>query len=120
MSHNEHTPADNETYMYENAQEKLYHGESHGTGEIWKVFGMLSIITVIDIILYFVMPGSLGRNILFIGLGVVKAYLIVGFFMHLKHERMGLILTIIVPTMFIIFFIIWLLYEGNYWSSFNN
>lgn len=117
MSHVEYK--DKETYLYENAQEKLYHAESHGTKEIWRTFWILSIITAVDIVLYFMMPVSMGRNMLFIALGLVKAVLIVGFFMHLKHERVNLILSIVVPTMFIIFFVVWMLYEGDYWSAFN-
>lgn len=111
---------DQETYLYENAQEKLYEGHSHGTKELWRIFIYLSVITFIDIALYFWMPVSMGRNILFIGLGIVKAVLIVGYFMHLKHERMNLILTIVVPMIFVVFFIVWMLYEGNFWSTFNN
>lgn len=118
MSHVEYK--DQETYLYENAQEKLYHAESHGTSEIWRTFWILTVITFVDIILYFALGESMGRNILFIGLGIVKAVLIVGFFMHLKHERVNLILTIVVPMFFIIFFIIWMLYEGNFWSTFNH
>jgi caa(3)-type oxidase subunit IV len=113
---------DKETYMYENAQEKLYHGHSRGTKEIWTVFKWLSFITVIDIVLYFLLQNPeihMLKNIIFIALGIVKAILIVGYFMHLKHERMNLILTIVVPTMFIVFFVIWMLYEGNFWSTFN-
>lgn len=113
---------DKETYLYENNQEKLYHGHSHGTKEIWTVFIWLSVITVIDIILYFALTNPaihMLKNMIFIALGLVKAFLIVGFFMHLKHERMNLILTIIVPTLLIVFFVVWMLYEGNFWSTFN-
>lgn len=117
MSHVEYK--DQETYLFENAQEKLYHVESHGTKEIWRVFLLLTAITFVDILLYFMLGPSMGRNILFIGLGLVKAVLIVGYFMHLKHEQTGLILIIVVPTIFIVFFVTWMLYEGNFWSTFN-
>ncbi len=117
MSHNHNV--DNETLMYENNQEMLYHGESHGTKEIWKIFGLLTIITVVDIILYFIMPANMFRNIIFIILGIVKSYLIVGYFMHMKHERLNLALSIIVPVLFVIGLIMGLLYEGDFWSSFN-
>ena len=111
-----------EDYQYENAQEQLYPGESHGTKGIFKIFIWLTIITVFDIILYFVSTDIIPqgvKNVAFIGLGIVKAILIVGHFMHLKNERMALILTIVVPMVFVIFFIVWLLYEGTFWSSFN-
>lgn len=108
-----------EDYQYENAQEQLYPGVSHGTKGIIKIFLWLTFITFIDIALYFWIDPSMGRNILFIALGILKAFLIVGHFMHLKHEHKALILTILVPMVFVIFFIVWLLYEGNFWSTFN-
>lgn len=99
--------------------------ENHGTRDLWKVFIYLSVITIIDIIIYFVWqsePGStaqLMKNLTFVVLGLVKAFYIVGTFMHLKYERMNLILTIVLPVFFIIFFIIWMLYEGNEWGLLN-
>ncbi|MDX5319826.1 MAG: cytochrome C oxidase subunit IV family protein, partial [Bacteroidota bacterium] len=110
MAHSAHT--DNETLMYENNQEMLYHGESHGTKEIWKIFGWLTVITVLDIILYFAMQPTMFRNVIFIVFGIVKAYLIVGSFMHMKHERLNLALSIIVPVLFILGLIAGLLYVG--------
>jgi cytochrome c oxidase subunit IV len=95
------------------------HPELHGTKDIWVKFWILSGITVLDIFMYFAFPPSMIRNILFIVFGIIKAFYIVGTFMHLKHERLNLILTIILPVIFIIFFIVWMLYEGNFWGSFN-
>jgi cytochrome c oxidase subunit IV len=53
------------------------------------------------------------RNFIFIFFGIVKAYYIVGAFMHLKHEKINLALIILVPTIFILGLIMGLLYEGN-------
>ena len=89
------------------------HTESHGTKELWKTFWILLGITVLDFVIYFVMPASGLRNVIFILFGLVKAYYIVGAFMHLKHERVNLALMIIVPTIFIVGLIMGLLYEGN-------
>ena len=89
------------------------HTDSHGTKELWKTFWILLGITVLDFVIYFVMPASGLRNVIFILFGLVKAYYIVGAFMHLKHERINLGLMIIVPTIFIVGLIMGLLYEGN-------
>ena len=89
------------------------HTDSHGTKELWKTFWILLGITVLDFVIYFVMPASGLRNVIFILFGLVKAYYIVGAFMHLKHERINLALMIIVPTIFIVGLIMGLLYEGN-------
>jgi cytochrome c oxidase subunit IV len=89
------------------------HTESHGTKELWRTFWLLLGITVLDFVIYFVMPASGLRNFIFIFFGLVKAYYIVGAFMHLKHEKINLALIILVPTIFIVGLIMGLLYEGN-------
>jgi cytochrome c oxidase subunit 4 len=116
MAHASHSNSNNHDHLYETNQELLYQVESHGTKEIWKIFLWLTFITILDIILYFAMPADMLRHIIFIVFGIIKAYLIVGYFMHLKHEKMGLILSIVVPMIFIIGLIAGLLYEGEYWS----
>ncbi len=92
---------------------------SHGTKDIWIKFWILLGLTIIDIVLYFGMAPSLWRNAIFIVLGIVKAVYIVGTFMHMKHEKLSLALMIIVPMVFIIFFIYWMLYEGAFWGTFH-
>lgn len=89
------------------------HTESHGTKELWRTFWLLLGITVLDFVIYFVMPATGLRNFIFIFFGLVKAYYIVGAFMHLKHEKVNLALIILVPTIFILGLIMGLLYEGN-------
>jgi cytochrome c oxidase subunit IV len=87
--------------------------ESHGTKELWRTFWILLGITVLDFIIYFVMPHTGFRNFIFIFFGIVKAYYIVGAFMHMKYEKINLALVILVPTIFIIGLVMGLLYEGN-------
>jgi cytochrome c oxidase subunit IV len=89
------------------------HGESHGTKELWRTFWILLGITIFDFIIYFIMPASGYRNLIFIFFGIVKAYFIVGAFMHLKYEKINLALIILVPTVFIVGLIMGLLYEGS-------
>ncbi len=90
--------------------------ESHGTKELWKTFWLLLGITILDFILYFSMSNpdiKMLRNVIFIFMGLVKAYFIVGAFMHMKHEKVNLALIILVPTLFIVGLIMGLLYEGH-------
>jgi caa(3)-type oxidase subunit IV len=89
------------------------HSESHGTKEVWMGFWILLGLTLIDIAFYFIMPANMLRNSIFIVLGVVKAYYIVGTFMHLKYENNKLMLSIIIPIVFILWLIVLLLYEGD-------
>jgi cytochrome c oxidase subunit IV len=66
------------------------------TGKIWKVFGILSLVTIIEVILGILKPESLhftdfmGMNLLnwiFYALTVYKAYYIVYSFMHMEGEK---------------------------------
>ena len=69
--------------------------------------------SILDFVIYFVMGQSGIRNVIFILFGLVKAYYIVGAFMHMKNEKVNLAMIIIVPTVFI-FGLIWvMLYEGG-------
>jgi cytochrome c oxidase subunit IV len=88
------------------------HTHSHGTKEVWMIFWVLFGLTLIDIAIYFMFPATTGRHVVFIALGVVKGFYIMGTFMHLKYEMRNLILAIVVPLIFIIWFVAWLIYEG--------
>ena len=87
---------------------------SHGTKEVWRCFWILFFLTIADVIIYFAwQPPNTMRHITFILLGIVKAFYIVGTFMHLKYEKMNLILSIIVPMLFVIWFVAWMIFEGG-------
>ncbi|MBL4676695.1 MAG: cytochrome C oxidase subunit IV family protein [Mucilaginibacter sp.] len=104
--------------------EELHHDDHHGEGmtkgRILKVAGILSAITAVEffIALYLVphdiMPLHIA-NPIYIVLTLFKAFYIVAFFMHLKFERIGLMLAIIVPILFIIGLILVLTNESHYW-----
>ena len=100
------------------------HHEEHGEGmtrkKIFKVFGVLLGITVIEFIiaLWLVPAGHIPlhwANPVYIVLTLFKAFYIVAYFMHLKFERIGLALCIIVPILFIIGLILVLTNESHYW-----
>lgn len=48
-------------------------------------------------------------------LSIVKAYLIVYEFMHMKYEVPGLVKTVLLPTLLLVWAIIAFLAEGKYW-----
>ena len=103
------------------------HEQGHGHDDhggltkkkIWQVFGILLVITVIEfIIALWVIPNeymsqSVG-NIIYILLTLLKAFYIVAYFMHLKYEKLGLQLSLTVTFVFIIYFIVLMLIEGEY------
>ena len=100
--------------------EHTLHAEHHGGGtkEVIKVTVILSVLTIIELALGFWMMGLDGGLKLAIKgtiviLMLAKAFYIVGYFMHLKHEVKNLIMTIVVPLVLFVWFIIAFLSDGN-------
>lgn len=101
------------------------HHEQHGGGtkEVIKITIILSVLTLVELALGFWMmdfKDGLGKHLikgLIIVLMLAKAFYIVGYFMHLKHELRNLIMTIVIPLFLFVWFIIAFLYDGK---SFNN
>ncbi|GAB3897966.1 cytochrome C oxidase subunit IV family protein [Spirosoma agri] len=83
------------------------------TGVIWRTFWILLAITAVEFTLaYFMKAGGL-RTSIFVIMTLIKAFYIVGEFMHLKHEVKSLIWAIVVPVIFIVWLLIALLTEGG-------
>ncbi len=80
---------------------------------IIRVAIILGIVTTIEFIIAFTLNSGVFRTSLFVGLTIVKAYYIVSEFMHLGHEVKSLIWSILIPTLFVIWLIIALIYEGG-------
>ncbi|MFA9212259.1 MAG: cytochrome C oxidase subunit IV family protein [Candidatus Methylacidiphilales bacterium] len=98
--------------------EHLEHTESPANmkKQIINTFIILTILTIVDIALYFILLSShsMAKNILFVFLGIVKAFYIVSVFMHMKFERKFLVWIIVGPMLFVSF-LIWLaLTEADY------
>ena len=102
----------------------MSHEHVSNTGRIWKVFGILSAVTVVEVILGILKPEALhmnnlmGMNLLnwiFYALTVYKAYYIVWAFMHMEGEKSTLRNAVVIPLIFLILYILFiLLTEGNY------
>jgi len=100
------------------------HGEHEGMSKkrISRVFFILTAITCVEFFIALVIsPRLVGTSLhaminpVYIVLTLFKAYFIVAFFMHLKFEKVGLALAIIVPILFIIGLILVLTNESHYW-----
>ncbi len=112
------------------SSEITFHPEhSGGTKRIWKIFWVLSALTIIELALgYFLYAthGSLAYTVVIstkvvIGiLTLLKAYYIVSVFMHLGDEVRNLIMTIVVPLVLFVWFIIAFLADGNSWKNLRN
>lgn len=104
------------------------HAPAEGTGRIWKIFWLLSAVTIVELILGFGLAkhwyGS-DSAILFVKgviciLSFAKAYYIVSVFMHLGDEIRNFIMTIVVPLCLFIWFIIAFLWDGDSWKNLRN
>ena len=73
---------------------------------IWKVAIILGAVTAIEYVFAFNMPRGLLLNTIFVTLTIVKAFYIVSEFMHLGHEVKGLVWSIILPMIFILWLIV--------------
>ena len=102
----------------------MSHEHVSNTKRIWTVFGILSVITIVEVIFGIVKPEALhmtnflGLNLLnwlFIILTIVKAYYIVYAFMHMEGEKSSLRYSVILPLIFLVIYLLFiLLTEGNY------
>src|SRR3954471_3672819 len=93
------------------SEEKAHSGLN--TKVIWKVFWILLGITIFEVSISFT---SLPKEILlytFIVLTLVKAYYIVGFFMHMKFERVPMQWSILLPFILIVYLIFIAIYVGT-------
>ncbi|PHS54395.1 MAG: cytochrome C oxidase subunit IV [Lutibacter sp.] len=91
---------------------------------IWKVFAILSVITLVEVIFGITKPASLHLtkflgtsllNIIFLILTLVKAYYITWFFMHMVDEKKNLRRAVVWTAVFLICFLAALiLIEGSY------
>jgi len=113
--------------MSHSAIHDAHHGG--GTKEIIKVTVILSVLTIIELILGFWMMGfpeasAHGTRLLLKGTIVIlmlaKAFYIVAYFMHLKHELRNMIMTICVPLGLFIWFITAFLTDGNSFRNLRN
>ena len=102
----------------------MSHEHVSNVGRIWKVFGLLSIITIVEVFLGIVRPEilffntflSMGLlNWIFIILTVYKAYWIMWAFMHLEGEASSLRWAVVGTLVFLIIYLVFiLLVEADY------
>jgi cytochrome c oxidase subunit IV len=81
--------------------------------KLWKIAGILFVITAIEFVFAFTMHAGPLRTSIFICLTIVKAFYIVAEFMHLRGEVKALMFSILIPLIFVIWLIIALLFEGS-------
>lgn len=106
------------------SHETTANGHSSATKRIWTVFGILSIVTIVEVALGIIRPDFMLHhhfirmkllNWTFILLTIYKAYLITWAFMHMEHETKGLRRSVVWTAVFLISYLVFiLLTEGDY------
>ncbi len=102
------------------------HHEGMSKGKIWRVFFYLLALTALEFFIALVLvhggyvQKGLAVNATYIVLTLLKAYYIIAYFMHLKFETFGLIMSISIVFLFIVYFIVLMLTEGTYLKTHYN
>ncbi len=130
-----HHNNDNVQALYEGDQSKLYSGVmSHHTDvestesktqikKIWKVFWILLAVTLVEVFIGMQLSHSMPKALLafiFLGLTLFKAGYIVAIFMHLGDEKKNFMITVLVPLVLFVWFIIAFLADGGFWLHMNS
>ena len=97
---------------------------------IWKAFWILLILTIIELglglAIYQLDKGDPSPMLILFIKGVIsiltiaKAFYIVSVFMHLGDEIRNMIMTVVVPLMLFIWFIVAFLWDGNSFKELRN
>lgn len=92
----------------------------------YKIITILGIITICEVIFALLGKGYLMDGVHFneklialvmILMSIVKAYLIVYEFMHMKYEIPGMVKSVLLPLGLLVWAIFAFLMEGNYWKN---
>lgn len=91
-----------------------------------KIITILAVITVVEVFFALFGKGYIIDGIHFHGaimagamiiMSIVKSYLIIYEFMHMKYEVPGLVKSVLLPMFLLVWAIIAFLYEGNAWKG---
>jgi cytochrome c oxidase subunit IV len=83
------------------------------TNKLWRIAGIMAILTIIEFVFAIFLPRGPLLYATFVIMTIVKAFYIVGEFMHLKGEVKTLIWSILIPSIFVIWLVIALISEGT-------
>lgn len=101
---------------------------SESKAKVLRIIIILGLITLVEVIFALLGKGYIIEGVHFptaiMGLAMVimsavKAYLIVYEFMHMKYEVPGLVKSVLMPTLLLVWAIIAFFYEGNTWKNYR-
>lgn len=102
----------------------MSHEHTSNTKRIWTVFGILSVVTIVEVYLGIIRPDALVMNDfismnllnwIFIILTLYKAYKITWVFMHMEGEKASLRWAVVATVIFLVLYLLFiLLVEADY------
>ena len=94
--------------------------------KVLRIIIILGVITIVEVLFALMGKGYIIDGVHFpiflmggamIAMSLVKAYLIVYEFMHMKYEVPGLVKSVLMPTLLLVWAVIAFFYEGNTWKN---
>ena len=97
--------------------------------DVYKGLGLLAVITLIEVLISLFGKGHLGVDVsaysvvlgivalALIVLSIYKAYFIIYEFMHMGYEVKGLAMSVLLPTLLLVWALIAFFQEGNSWKE---
>ena len=101
------------------------HQAEFDTKPIWRTFWILLGITLVELTLATIhlktgFPSKYVLNGIYLILTCAKAFYIIAEFMHLRHEIKNMIMTIAIPALLFVWFIIAFLWDSNSYKDLRN
>ncbi len=89
-------------------------GQQHPIGIYFMVWGWLFVLSTFSYLVdYFHLEGGLRWSLILLFM-ILKAGLIVAFFMHMRWERLALTYAILVPPVLVMIFVFLMTHEADY------
>jgi cytochrome c oxidase subunit IV len=99
-------------HLDENAHVTVVPPNKEKIKKLWRVAGILGIVTAVEFLIAFTLPHGPTKTFLFVALTIVKAGYIVLEFMHLRYEVKVLFWSILIPMIFVVWMLVAFVYEG--------
>lgn len=104
----------------------MAHSYEEGKSVAMRGLYLLGVVTIVEVLIALLGNGHLIEGVhlprfimypVMIGLSLYKAYFIVYFFMHMAYEVSDLRLSVLLPTLLLIWAMIAFFMEGHYWGE---
>ncbi len=99
---------------------------AQGIKIVYKGLGILAAVTIVEVFIALLANGHLVEGMhwskliyvpLMIAMSLFKAYFIVYEFMHMKYEVKGLAMSVVLPTLLLVWGVIAFMQEGGAWRA---